>query len=713
MKKLPFLWEIGCEEIPASWLSPLIAELRERLARELDRVALDHEKLEAYGTLRRLVVQVPKLAEKQEDREETVTGPPLKIARDDEGSWTKAALGFAKKNGIDPKKLEIVEKQNGKEYVGFHKKVKGRRAVELLPRIMAATLRNLAFPKFMNWDAVLSDGKGPFPFGRPIRWMVGIFGTKVVPLEILIEGGASVKTGRKSYGHRFLAPEGAKPGAPFTVSTFRSLAQGLKKNFVILDPLERRTRLEKAVQKLEKKAKAKRAPGLDTDLVAQLVEWPGAVLGTYPKEFLALPDEVRHTVLIHHQHYFPLEGRPSFVAVTNVGSDPHGYIRRGSERVVVARLRDAKFFWDDDLARPLAERGDELEGILFHKKLGSYRRKVERMLPLAQWIAHRCHAREIPVRRAVELSKCDLLTGMVGEFPELQGVMGGIYSREQREPEAVWKAVYSHYYPLGLGEDDPFPLNREGVVVSLSDKLDTLASMFSAGVAPTGSRDPFGLRRAALGVIRLLLESEQRLDFPLEVSPEKLLQEALRIVGELHDEVDAEAPTKLREFFVERLRYVFERDFRYDEVNAVFALGALTFPLTDLRRRLEAIRSLRGSEDFEALSIAFKRVRNILSDQSPNAVDPALFVDEEEDELYQALRKVSPRADMEIQGTEYDIALKTLSTLRPQVDRFFDEVFVMAEDETLRANRLALLNALDTLFNRVADLSEIVVDSSQ
>ena len=711
MKRLPFLWEIGCEEIPAKWLSPLIEDLRDRLAEELKEVALDHGKLEVYGTLRRLVAHVPRLAEKQEDCDEMVIGPPLEISRDDNNMWTRAALGFAKKNGIDPKNLEIVERAIGKKYVGFQKTVKGKKATELLPQIMTATLRNLTFPKFMMWDAILLDGRGSFPFGRPIRWMVGIFGTKVIPLEIRIEGGASVKTGRQSFGHRFLASDQAKAGAPFTVSTFHSLVQGLKKNCVILDPLQRSARLEKAVQKLEKKAKAQRAPGLDIDLVAQLVEWPGVVLGTYPEEFLALPDEVRHTVLIHHQHYLPLEGKPSFIAVTNMGSDPHGYIQKGSERVVAARLRDAKFFWDEDMARPLEERRDELEGVLFHKKLGSYRRKVERMLPLAEWIAQRCHVREISVRRAIELSKCDLLTSMVREFPELQGIMGGIYSREQGECDEVWKAIYSHYYPLGFGEAEMFPLNREGVVVSLTDKLDLLTSMFSVGTLPTGSRDPFGLRRAALGVIRLLLESEKRLNFPIEVSLETLLTEAYRNVGKPYNEVNLDAQAKLREFFIERLRYIFERDFRYDEVNAVFSIGALNLPVTDLRCRLEAIRSLRGSENFAALSIACKRVRNILGEQSPIAVDPKLLVETEEEELYRALRNVSPRANLEIQRREYEIALKTLSTIRPQVDQFFEKVLVRTEDKAIRSNRLALLNLLYTLFNRVADLSEITADS--
>jgi glycyl-tRNA synthetase beta chain len=377
-------------------------------------------------------------------------------------------------------------------------------------------------------------------------------------------------------------------------------------------------------------------------------------------------------------------------------------MKRGAERVVIARLRDAKFFWDDDLKKPLADREQELEGVLFHAKLGSYRAKKDRMVPLAVSIAAQSGARETPVRRGAALAKCDLVTGMVGEFPELQGVMGGLYAKEQGEPEPVWKAVYSHYQPTGLGDDGGFPLNREGAVISLADKLDTLASMFSVGVVPTGSGDPFGLRRAALGIIRILLESGERLSFPIDLTPKTLLAEAVD---------DEDALGKLSAFFIDRLRFVFARNYRYDEINAVFALGALDKPVTDVERRLAAVAALRGSEDFEALSVAFKRVANILSGQAPGAVDPSAFVEKEEKDLFEALAALEPDASRHIEAGRYEDALRSLSSLRPHVDRFFDEVMVMAEDEKLRENRLALLHRLRTLFSEVAELSEIVPEN--
>ncbi len=696
MKRSAFLWEIGCEELPARWLSGLRRQLEKKVRSELEALGFPETELVVDGTLRRLVVHVAKLDEAQADRVEQITGPPLKIARDADGAWTPAAIGFARKNGVSADSLAIVETDKG-AYLALEKKTKGRKTIDLLPELMARVLRGLPFPKFMHWDASLEDGK-PFPFGRPIRWMVALYGAQVVPFVIDVVGSKSVKSGRHSRGHRFLAPKGSRPGARFSVTSYAELKRELKKHYVILDTSERRKRLEKALAKLETKAGSERVLGLEADLVAELVEWPGAVLGTYPEEFLNLPEEVRHTVLVHHQHYFPLAQLPAFIAPTNMGTDPKGNMRKGAERVVVARLRDALFFWDDDMKKPLSDREPELEGVLFHAKLGSYREKKKRVVPLAATIAVRTGSRESLVRRAASLLKNDLVTGMVGEFPELQGIMGGLYARAQGEPESVWKAVYSHYDPVGL-DDERFPLNREGAVVSIADKLDTLASMFSVGIVPTGSRDPFGLRRQALGILRVLLESESRLSFSIDITPEELLGMALP---------PGEALDKLADFMAERLRFVFSRRYRYDEVNAVFALGALDRPVSDVGRRLEALAALRGSGDFEALSVAFKRVGNILSDQEPGEVAPADFVEAEERELYDALEAVAPEADAFLAAGRYESALRSLSTLRPHVDRFFDEVLVMAEDASVRRNRLALLERLRSSFGRVADLSEIV-----
>ena len=714
MKIVPFVWEIGCEEFPAGWLPGTIEQLGKDFQKRLGEHGLGVTEVEAYGTPRRLVVHVPKLLEKQPDRREEVTGPPVSIAKAETGEWTKAALGFARKNQIQPGKLKLLKTKKG-EYVGFVREVKGQPTIKLLPFIMAETLRNLSFPKFMNWDAELADGKGAFPFGRPIRWMVCLLGKKVVPFQIRTLGNSSLRAGNKTRGHRFLAPQGKKANAPFAVSSFRDLQQRLRKYSVLLDPVDREARLEKEIRKLEKRAGAKRVAelgALSTRVLADLVEWPGAVLGKYPKEFTALPEAVRYTVLIHHQKYIPLRKTPAFIAVTNMPSDRKGFIRKGSERVVVARLRDAQFFWNEDLKRPLEGRVDKLGGILFHQKLGSYRDKVDRIVPLASWLAKETGSSAKQVQqaeRAARLAKSDLTTDMVGEFPELQGIMGGLYAREQGELEEVSEAIASHYQPLTLEGRSDFPANSTGVVLSLADKLDSLAGMFSAGLVPTGSRDPFALRRQAMGVVRILLEGEKRVGLKLDVTLRQLLDEAFSIVKKgLGDAVDPKAAGLLGEFLKDRLRYVFSRDFRFDEISAVFAVGALDLSVSDLERRLAAVAGLRGSDDFEALSVAFKRVRNILSDEKPPAaVSPDAFAEEAEKELWSAFKSVEPRASELIAAGQYEEALRVLSRLRPQVDTFFDKVLVMAPDRRLKENRLALLHALQALFTQVADLSEI------
>jgi glycyl-tRNA synthetase beta chain len=422
---------------------------------------------------------------------------------------------------------------------------------------------------------------------------------------------------------------------------------------------------------------------------------------------------VRHTVLIHHQKYIPLKGKPSFVAVTNMPSDRKGYIRQGTERVVIARLRDAQFFWAEDLKQPLEERLGRLAGALFHAKLGTYRDKVDRIVPLSGWIAAESGQSAQAAERAALLAKCDLATDMVKEFPELQGIMGGLYAREQGEPEEIARAIASQYRPTSLEGDADFPANALGATLSLADKLDTLAGMFAVGVVPTGSRDPFALRRQAIGVIRILLEGKERTGLELEATTQELLDKAFEEVKrQLGSSVDPGARDAMGEFLKERLRFVLNRDFRFDEINAVFAVGVLDRPVTELRRRLTAVADLRGSADFEALSVAFKRVRNILlSETAPSRVDPGAFVEQAERDLWGSFEAIEPGASKLIAGGRFGEALRALSRLRPQVDTFFDRVLVMAPDQRLKENRLALLASLQALFTRVADLSEIVAGS--
>ncbi len=706
MKRKSFLWEIGCEEIPATWLSDLLCGLSERVKFELGSLgfAVDVGSIdvEVSGTSRRLVVHVTNLPEWKPVVTEKVSGPPLTIAKDEFGNWTKAALGFARNNSVDVSELETISTRKG-QYLGFSRKTKEQKTIEELPVLMKKILRGLPFPKFMHWDAKLDDGKA-FLFGRPIRWMVALFGTQVVPFEIEVVGAPSVRSGRRSRGHRFLASKDNRAGAPFSVSSYTDLKQKLKQHCVILDPMERRARLRRTLDRLQKKVGAEREQSLDLEIVADLLEWPGAILGNYPDEFLCLPEEIRHTVLVHHQRYFPLLKTSSFIAPTNMKTDPKGNITKGAERVVVARFRDAKFFWDEDLKTPLINLVSELENVVFHAKLGTYGAKKDRVARLSIEIAGGMSMDIATIKRAATLAKCDLVTGMVSEFPELQGIVGGLYAREQGEPEAVWKAIYAHHQPLALEGENTFPLNAEGVVLSLADKLDSLVSMFSVGMVPTGSRDPFALRRTALGIIRLLLESGEKLSFPLNVTLRDLL---MRASG------TRELSSNLIDFVIERLRFVFMREYRYDEVNAVLCLGALDHSVVELSSRLKAVAAFRGSADFEALAITSKRVRNILSDDEFDKVEKNIFETKAEHDLLNAIEDVEPAVTNFVSNGRYEDALQLLSGLRPHVDRFFDDVLVMTDDEQIRTNRLALLQRLQKLCSEFVDLSEIVYSEAE
>ena len=523
------LIEIGCEELPASWLPPLVRQLGAGLGAQLEAARLACPvPPEAFATPRRLAVCAPRVAERQPDLEETVTGPPLRAAFTDGGEPTPAAVGFARKQGVRVDRLIRVDTPKG-VYVAHRRRQRGRAARSVLGGVLAAVLRELAFPKQMHWDARLDDGRGDLPFGRPVRWLVFLFGGRVVPFvigrtpEAAARGVAPVRAGSVTRGHRFFARDG-RPGRPVRVSSFDEYRKALKRRCVLLSRDERRARIAK---KLETHAKrlggavgggGGAAPLLDE--VPDLVEYPSVVAGRFPREFLALPEEVLKTTMIHHQHYFPVtagDGRLTehFLAVTNVPQDNVPAIARNSERVLVARLRDARFFWEADRRARLDSRLDRLDTLRFHAKLGSYRDKARRIEKLAAAVVGDAFAAPAQVghaARAARLAKADLTTDMVGEFPELQGVMGGIYAREDGEPEEVWRAVYHHYLPVGVAADappSPDDLGAAGVswaAVALADKLDTLVGLFRAGERPRGARDPFGLRRQAHGVFGILVD---------------------------------------------------------------------------------------------------------------------------------------------------------------------------------------------------------------
>ena len=735
MKEL--LLEIGCEEIPASWLPSLTRQLGDQIGARLDEARLaTQQPVRTFSTPRRLGVHVRGVAERQTDAEEMVTGPPVSAAFDAGGQPTAAAQGFARKHGVGVDLLTTVETAKG-EYLAFQLRRRGVAARNVLPGVLAAILRGLTFPKQMHWDAWLDDGHGELVFGRPIRWIVYVHGGRVVPFTVLRSQDAEaasvrpVKSGAVTYGHRFFARKG-KPGRALRVRSFSEYRAALAENFVVLARDTRRARLTKKLDACAARVEGRVAlTGHQTallDEVPDLVEFPSVVTGTFPSEFLALPEEVLRTTMIHHQHYFPVETRraqlmPHFLAVTNTPRDNVARIARNAERVLVARLRDARFFWDADRQTRLEDRLDRLDTVLFHKKLGSYRAKVDRVGALATRIARdalNADAQAGAAGQAAILSKADLTSDMVGEFPELQGIMGGVYAREQGEPEEVWKAIYYHYLPIGIEADAPPSRSDLGAAavtwtaVSLADKLDTLVGLFQGGEKPTGSRDPFGIRRQAQGIIRVLVDLPELTRLTVRLSLGRLLEMAY---GD-HGRPDEETERRLTAFVLERVRYVLEeRGFDIRNVRAVTHQPLDELRPLDARRKLEVLPEFTESADFQRLATLFKRVKNIareLSDVEFEAADAASAIEQvltepAERALLDELARRRPVIEEAVRsGQNFRGAFAEAASFGPAVDRFFTEVFIMVDDLELRQARLRVMKRVERLVLQLADVSEIV-----
>ena len=739
------LLEIGCEEMPASWIPGIEAQLADRLTARLDEMRIERRTpVRTFVAPRRLVATVAELADRQSDVEETVTGPPVRAAFDAGGEPTPAALGFARKQGVDVAALERVHTPKG-EYLACRRRQAGLSARAVLDGVLASTLRDLAFPKAMRWDAMLDDGRGEFLFGRPIRWLVFLYASRVVPFEIgrtpgaEAPGVAPVRSGTVTYGHRFFArPAGGVPGAPIEVTSFADYRTRLADACVLIDREDRRARVTSELAASAAEAGG-RVATLDQESALQaevpdLVEHPAVVTGTFPREFLALPDEVLATTMVHHQHYFPVvdeQGRLSahFLAVTNTpGDDParNERIGRDAERVLVARLRDARFFWDADRAHRLEDRLERLETLLFHKALGSYRDKSARVAELAERIAGGVLGRADAAgaaRRAAGLCKADLATDMVGEFPELQGVMGGVYAREQGEPEAVWKAIYHHYLPIGTGADDPPSRDALGeaavtwAAVAVADKLDTVVGLFGAGEKPTGSRDPLGIRRQTQGMLRILIDLPELTGLDARVSVGALL----RLARDMHKTVPDDAAVRLTAFVLDRLRYLLEeRGFDLRNVRAVTHQPLDEIRPLDARRKLEVLPALTETADFRTLATLFKRVKNIARDlPADDAMTAAgsssgegfetLLTEPAEQTLLGELQARRSVIDAAVEtGAGFREAFTEAAKIGPAVDRFFTEVFVMVDDPSLRRARLHLMQQVEQVILQLADVSEIV-----
>ncbi len=647
---LPLLLEIGTEEIP-DWMIP---NALESLRLQFEKLALPYDSVSMDATPRRLVLRAEGLPERQADSEERVMGPA-------KSAPAQAVAGFARKQGVRPDELTIEATPKG-EYYSFLKKISGRHTKEILAEALPGIILGIYFPKTMYWT-----GKGGPRFIRPIRWIVALLGEEVVPFEL-----AGVRSDALSSGHRRL-------GAREIVVSTSDYERRLRDHFVILSAEERRNKIRGELAGMQVKSD----PALLETLV-YITEYPTAIQGSFDAQFLELPEEVLVTVMRHHQKYFSVEdaqGRlaPSFVAVMNIDADAEGFVRRGNERVLRARFNDARFFWETDQKKKLCDRVADLEHVTFQAKLGSYLAKTQRNMALVKELGGDGQA-----QRAAELAKCDLTTELVKEFTELQGVVGGLYARAQGEPSEVWQAIYDQYKPESM--EDAIPRNRTAQLVALADKLETLRGCFGVGLIPTGSRDPFALRRAAQGAVRIIVEGR------LEVKLRESIGGDAALVG----------------FFEDRVKYYFRdhRGFKYDEVNAVMAAG--WDDLVDVEARLERIQRLRPTPDFEPLAASFKRIRNILEQSKGGpegqagggAIDAALLEPGPEQELYQEY--------LHIAGQPIE---SVISRLRPKVDLFFDKVLVNAPDVRIRQNRLTLLNTLLAEFSTIADFSEIVTTS--
>ena len=700
-----FLLEIGCEEIPARMLDAAAQEFARRVRDLLEREHLaDAPKLESFSTPRRLAASVHAVSGKQLDVTEDVTGPSLKIAFKD-GSPTPAAEAFAKKVGLPVDKLAKVTTPKG-EYLTAKITKKGRTAAEVLAEFLPGEIAKLYWPKSMYWRA----GK-PERFVRPVRWLVALLDGEVVPLEF-----AGMCADRISQGHRVF-------GNQVKISKAGEYSMALAEARVIVHPAAREQRIRKALDAATRAVSGARwrEDKALLETVVNLTEWPSAILGNFDKEFLALPEEVLVTVMRDHQKYFALEDAhgklaPHFLAVLNTEGDPSGIIRHGNERVLRARFNDARFFWETDQKRPLKDRVEMLKHVTFQKDLGNYHEKAERVARLANELAADLSTAGVKldrgaVHQAAWLAKTDLTTELVKEFTELQGVVGGLYARAQDLAPAVANAIYDHYKPESM--DDAAPRTLEGAVLSLADKADSIGGMFALGLQPTGSKDPFALRRQANGIVKTLAEHKLRLRltaiFKAALEGYKSAEAAKKFKTGDYD-------SAIAAFFRERLEFYLRESLglAYDVVNAVLAAGA--DDVVDAVARARAVTEVRPSDDFESISIAFKRMKNILRQareekkQVADHLDPKLFEEEAENALAGQLPHIAGVVERHHAQGDYAAALREISRLRPLVDRFFDKVMVMVEDEKVRANRLALMEKLVRDFSIIADFAEIVTE---
>jgi glycyl-tRNA synthetase beta chain len=718
-----FLLEIGCEEIPARMIDAASLELRQRMSALLQR-----ERLEPSGAIshldtpRRLAVLASGIPASQPDITERMNGPSAQVAYKD-GQPTPAAHAFAKKVGVEVSKLEKVSTPKG-EYLTATVTRKGRTAAEILPETLPKEISAIYWPKAMYWR------KRGEVFVRPLRWLVAMLDEQVVPMELFGIAAGKTSRGRRIFGSETGSGAGSEAVAVAKPSAYVEALRGAK----VLGAAEREQVIRKALD-----AATRTIPGArwreDKPLVASVVnltEFPSVILGSFDPEFLDLPEEVLVTVMRDHQKYFAIEDAngkllPHFLAVLNTAADSDGLIRHGNERVLRARFNDARFFWQTDQKQTLRQRVELLRNVTFQKDLGSYYDKMLRVQHMASWLSETVKQSGMAVRpgivhKAALLAKTDLTTELVKEFTELQGIVGGLYARVQKLDEdmrpdvqlAISRAIYDHYKPESM--EDSVPATVEGAVLSIADKADSIAGMFALGLIPSGSKDPFALRRQANGIVKTIAEKK----LPLRLS-EIMADARVRYKGSEAEKKFSNAAyaESVRSFFRERLEFYLKdaRGYAYDVVSAVLAVDS--DDVVDAAARAEAVSKVRGSADFESISSALKRMKNILRQAAEKTkiialrVDPAGLREESEKELAALIPPTVANVEKLRAAHDYEGALREIAKLRPTIDKFFDKVMVMVDDDNLRANRLALLQTVVKEFSTIADFSEIVTEGKE
>ncbi|MBL0224822.1 MAG: glycine--tRNA ligase subunit beta [Geobacteraceae bacterium] len=678
--------EIGCEEIPAGFIPRAMAEMEAIITRELSNARLSFGEVRTLATPRRLVLFVKDIPAVQPDAEITATGPSVKAAYDASGKPTKAAEGFARGQGVDVAELKTVTTDKG-EYISVTRQETGRPTHLILAEILPKLVVEIPFKKSMRW------GDQDVRFARPIHWIVALFDGSVVPFSF-----GTIQSGAVSRGHRFMANN------TFPVRDFAHYLEECERHFVIPDPERRKEIIRRETHRVAEAAGGRLLPdeGL-LEEVTYLAEYPSAVAGTFPPEFLKVPREVLITSMRSHQRYFSIvdtNGRlmPGFITINNTLTEDPSVVVKGNERVLRARLSDARFFFEEDQKVKLETRVESLKSVVYQQKLGTSYEKMERFRALAKSLSEFLNPAITPqVEQAAYLCKADLVSGMVGEFPEVQGIMGREYALLEGIPTDVANAIAEHYLPTQAGGE--LPASDIGAIVSICDKLDTICGCFGVGLIPTGSADPYALRRSAIGVINIILDRGYR------ISLSDGIDKSLQLLGAKLTRPAADVKTDVMEFFRGRFTNLQGDQYATDVVEAAVSVGYTD--LVDATARIKALAEFTGHPDFEALAVAFKRIGNIIKEGVDAPVDPALFQDPAEGGLYEAFQATKTSVETFVANGAWLDALTEIATLRGPVDTFFDKVMVMADDQRVKTNRLALLTAMARMFGKVADFSRI------